>query len=329
MVLMKERLIALFGAAPDEYLSGSEISRQLHVSRTAIWKHIQALKEDGYTFEASPRLGYKLLSVPDTLQPSDIASLLRTKTLGRTVHCYEEVDSTQNIAHRLVQAGAEEGTLIVAERQTTGRGRLGRHWHSPKGKGIYMSLVVKPDIPLHMTPHLTLLAAVALCRAIRRVVPEVSPGIKWPNDLLIDGKKISGILLESSAENENLQYIITGVGISCNLQKEDYPEELLPKATSLYMESGKRVDRAALIAEFLLQLEELFDLYMSQGFGPIRTLWEASAVTLGQSVRSSDPNGEYEGTAVGLNDWGGLVLKLADGTLKTIYSANARESGHM
>ncbi len=321
---MKHRLLELFRNAGGAYLSGGDISKALEVSRTAIWKHIQALKEDGYTFEAVPRRGYRLLSQPDTLSPADILPYLRTRVLGKSIHCFDEVDSTQNVAQRLIRDGAPEGTLVLAERQTAGRGRLGRHWHSPKGKGIYMSLVVKPEIPLHLTPHLTLLAAVALNRAIRRVVPEVNPGIKWPNDLLINGKKISGILLESSAENEQLQYIVTGVGISCNLEQSDYPEELVPKATSLLIESGKRIDRARLIAEFLGQLEELYALYYAQGFSPIRTLWEASAATLGQTVRSSDANGDFEGTAVGLNEWGGLILRMADGTERTIYSADAR-----
>ncbi|MDF2937089.1 MAG: bifunctional biotin--[acetyl-CoA-carboxylase] synthetase/biotin operon repressor [Paenibacillaceae bacterium] len=305
-------------------MSGGEISKALEVSRTAVWKHIQALKVDGFTFEAVPRRGYKLLSQPDTFSPQDLLPLLRTRVLGRSIHCFDEVDSTQNVAQRLIRDGAPEGTLVLAERQTAGRGRLGRHWHSPKGKGIYMSLVVKPAIPLHLTPHLTLLAAVALNRAIRKVVPEVEPGIKWPNDLLIGGKKISGILLESSAENEQLQYIVTGVGISCNLEREDYPEELAGKATSLLIESGRRVERAKLIAEFLGQLEELYGLYYAQGFSPIQTLWEASAVTLGQTVRSSDAAGSFEGTAIGLNEWGGLRLRLADGSERTIYSADAR-----
>ncbi|MDF2924417.1 MAG: bifunctional biotin--[acetyl-CoA-carboxylase] synthetase/biotin operon repressor [Paenibacillaceae bacterium] len=323
---MKKRLLALFAASQEEYLSGSKISMELQVSRTAVWKHIQALKEEGYLFEAAPRLGYKLLSAPDPLLPADLLPLLATKRLGRHIHCFDEVDSTQNAAHRLVREGAPEGTLVLAERQTKGRGRLGRHWHSPKGKGIYMSLIVKPAIPLHLTPHLTLLSAVALCRAIRKVVPGVDPGIKWPNDLLVRGKKISGILLESSAENEALQYIVTGVGISCNLEPEDYPEELKDKATSLLIESGQKVSRSLLVAEFLLQLEELYGLYLEQGFGPIRTLWEASAVTLGQRLTVTDSLGTAAGTAVGLDDWGGLVLKQADGSERVIYSVDASEN---
>lgn len=319
---MNEQLIKLFEASRDRYISGEQLSKALNVSRTAVWNHIQALKEEGYQFEASTRLGYRLVAVPDRLKPEDVKSRLRTKVLGCQVHCLDEVDSTQNVASSLIREGAPEGTLVIAERQSTGRGRLGRHWHSPKGKGIYMSLVMKPEIPLHMTPHLTLLAAVALARAIRKEIPGLSPGIKWPNDLLIHDKKISGILLESSAENESLQYIVAGVGISCNFEPEDYTEELKERATSLLIESGTKVDRAGLIAEFLLQLEELYELYAQQGFGPIRTLWEASSVTLGRQIRSITSSGTYEGTAVGLDDWGGLILRLEDGSTKTIYSAD-------
>lgn len=320
---MKAQLLELLHSAPGEYVSGSEISRRLNVSRTAVWKHIQALKDEGYVFESATRLGYRLVASPDFLTPQEIIPHLSTKVLGKRIHCFDEVDSTQNVAQKLIREGAPEGTLVLAERQTAGRGRLGRHWHSPKGKGIYMSLVVKPDIPLHMTPHLTLLSAVALCRAIRREVPEVEPQIKWPNDLLIGGRKICGILLESIAENESLRYIVTGIGISCNLLPEDYPPELLDKATSLLIESGKRVERAPLIAQFLRQLEELYALYRSQGFGPIRTLWEASAATLGQTVRSADALGPFEGVAVGLNEWGGLILRQADGAERVMYSADA------
>lgn len=319
---MNGQLIRLFEANPSKYMSGEQISRELNVSRTAVWKHIQSLKEEGYVFEAAPRLGYKLVSAPDRLRPEDIALHLRTKLLGRSIHCFDEVDSTQNVAHRLVREGSPEGTLVLAERQTSGRGRLGRQWHSPKGKGIYMSLVVKPAIPIHLMPHLTLLSAVALCRAIRVRIPGLSPGIKWPNDLLIGGKKISGILMESSAENEALQYIVAGVGISCNLLPEDYPEELKDRATSLLIESGAKVDRAGLIAELLYQLEELYTLYMEQGFAPIRTLWEASSATIGREVRMIAHGGTYEGTAVGLDDWGGLVIRQADGSLRTVYTAD-------
>lgn len=324
---MNPDLIRLFEQAGQQYLSGETISRELNVSRTAVWKHIQALKEEGYVFEAATRLGYRLVSAPDRLSKEKLGEALKTKLLGRSVHIFDEVDSTQNVAQRLVREGAPEGTLVLAERQTAGRGRLGRHWHSPKGKGIYMSLVVKPDIPLHLIPHMTLLAAVALSRAVRQTVPGVSPGIKWPNDLLLRGRKISGILMESSAENEALQVIVAGVGISCNLEADDYPEELKDKATSLLIESGAKVEREALIAAFLYQLEELFTLYREQGFGPIRTLWEASSVTIGRQVRMIAHGGVYEGEALGLDEWGGLTIRMADGTVKTVYSADTELPG--
>lgn len=324
---MNPQLIRLFGEAGQQYISGEHISRELNVSRTAVWKHIQALKEEGYVFESSTRLGYRLVSAPDRLSREKLLEALQTKVLGRHIHIFDEVDSTQNVAQRLVREGAPEGTLVLAERQTAGRGRLGRHWHSPKGKGIYLSLAVRPDLPLHLMPHMTLLAAVALCRAVRQTVPGVSPGIKWPNDLLVRGRKISGILMESSAENEALQYIVAGVGISCNLEADDYPEELREKATSLLIESGSKVEREKLIAAFLLQLEEMFQLYREQGFGVVRSLWEASSATIGRQVRMVAYGGSCEGEAVGLDDWGGLVVRQADGTLKTVYSADTELPG--
>ncbi|UUZ94458.1 biotin--[acetyl-CoA-carboxylase] ligase [Paenibacillus sp. P25] len=198
---MTDQLLALFEESDGHFLSGEELSSQLKVSRTAIWKQIERLRSQGYRFEAVPRKGYRLIGKPDRLDLKAVLTNLTTKKLGRQIKYVEEVGSTQAAALELVAQGAAEGTLVVAERQTAGRGRMGRRWHSPKGKGLWMSLILRPSIPLNFTPQLTLMVAVAVCRAIRGLVP-VPVGIKWPNDLLIEGKKVCGILLESSAEDE-------------------------------------------------------------------------------------------------------------------------------
>ncbi|UJF36158.1 biotin--[acetyl-CoA-carboxylase] ligase [Paenibacillus hexagrammi] len=318
---MNERILQVFEEFPDSYVSGEELSRRLACSRTAIWKHIEELREAGYEFEAAPRKGYRLVKKPETYDKIKLLAGLRSKVMGQQVHMYGEVDSTQTIAHSLVGAGAFEGTLVLAEAQTSGRGRMGRKWHSPAGKGIWMSLVLTPRIPVYFMPQLTLLAAVALCRSIQQMC-SVDIGIKWPNDLLIRGKKVSGILLESSGEDERLKYVIAGIGISANLKTEDYPEELLPIATSLAIESGQEISREQLIQAFLKEFEDLYFLYSEQGFAPIRLLWEALSVTLHRPIRTQGPAGIIEGIAESLDDSGALTVRTADGARIKVFSGD-------
>ncbi|OPH47071.1 biotin--[acetyl-CoA-carboxylase] ligase [Paenibacillus ferrarius] len=318
---MNERILELFQESPEAYVSGEEISRRLNVSRTAIWKHIEELRAAGYEFEAAPRKGYRLVSKPDRWQVSKLLSGLKTKVLGQKVHVYGAVDSTQTIAHALVASGAPEGTIVLAEEQTAGRGRMGRAWHSPPGKGIWMSMVLTPRVPVYFMPQLTLLSAVALCRSIQKVC-QVEIGIKWPNDLLIKGKKVSGILLESSGEDERLKYVIAGIGISVNLKTEDYPEELRNIATSLAIESGQEISREHLVQAFLHEFEDLYALYMDKGFAPIRLLWEALSVTLKRPIRTYAPSGPIEGIADSLDDSGALTVITANGEKVKIYSGD-------
>lgn len=319
---LNDRLIRIFRANPGGYVSGEQLSRELNVTRTAIWKHIRELRDRGYTFDSSPRLGYRLTSSPDLWDESALLSRLQTDKLGKRLYVFDTLDSTQNKAHELVRQGASEGTLVIADLQTSGRGRMGRSWHSPRGKGIWMSLVLKPEIPVQFISQFTLLIAVTLNRVIRKIVPDVDVGIKWPNDLLIGGRKVCGILLESSATDESLNYVVAGVGISANLTSEDYPEELRSVATSLLIESGRPVDRMELVAEWLRQVEDLYGLYLSQGFAPIRTLWEAANVTLGKDIRVQTPTGIVEGKAIGLGDSGALTVLRQDGQTVTVYSGN-------
>ena len=314
-------LLTLLEAAAGQYVSGEEISRRLNVSRTAVWKQIRKLEAEGYVIEAAPRRGYKLVARPDRLSMAALLSRLETREFGKHLKLLDEVGSTQDVLRELAENGAPQGALVIAERQTSGRGRLGRGWLSPAGKGIWMSLLLRPQIPLQLTPQLTLLAAVALSRAIAQVVP-LDIGIKWPNDLLVDGKKMCGILLESAAEDERLQFVIVGMGISVNLEPDDYPPELLDRAASLKMLSGQKIDRVALIAETLLAFEQLYELYEQQGFGPIRALWEARSIMLHREVTLHTPEGSFVGVPESLDESGGLVVRMPDGTLRTVYSAS-------
>ncbi len=316
---MRNQLLALL-EENETYVSGEAASKLLGVSRTAIWKQIRKLEEEGYTIEASRKLGYRLAGRPDRLTASGLLSKLRTDTLGQRLHLHDAVESTQNIAMRLAEEGAPEGALVIAEQQLNGRGRMGRSWISPRGKGIWMSLVLRPNIPMPYAPQLTLLTAVALCRALRRLTT-LDIGIKWPNDLLVNGRKISGILLESSAEEDRLKHVIAGVGISVNLDEPDYDPEVLGKAISLKLAAGKAFDRSEIIAEFLLELEQLYALYRTEGFAPIRSLWEALSISLGKRMSLTTPQAVIEGVPVGLSDSGAIVVRMDDGSEIPVFSA--------
>lgn len=317
----KETLLDLLLANPKEFVSGEEISRRLAVSRTAVWKQINKLREAGYEFEAVPHKGYRIISKPERLDTLSLLKALKTSTMGQKLKILDSTVSTQEEARSLAEGGAQEGTLVIAEEQTGGKGRMGRKWFSPKGKGIWMSLVLRPKQPMHYTPQLTLMTGVAVCRAVRKVTG-VMAGLKWPNDLLVEGRKISGILLESAAEDEYVRYCIVGIGISANLDAADYPDELAHVATSLKMESGEPVDRVALIAAVLEEFEILYALYQQEGFGPIASLWEALSVTLGKPVTVNTAHGPVKGTAAKLDHSGALLVSTGQGEYVPIFSGD-------
>lgn len=308
-------------ATAGSYLSGEEMSRMLKISRTAVWKQINKLREEGYEFDAVSRKGYRLLRSPDRLTEERMKHFLRTKTYGRRLEIFGVTESTQAEAKQLAEEEKPEGMLVMAEQQTGGRGRQGRRWHSPPHKGIWMSLLLRPDLPLRSAPQLTLLTAVAVCRAIRRVTG-VQAGIKWPNDLLVDGKKVCGILLESAVEDTQMKYCIAGIGIDVNLEQEDLPSELHSIATSLKLAAGQAQDRAELAAEVLNEMELLIGRYEVEGFQPIKQLWEEMSVTLGRSVTIHGAQGVITGKAVSLDDSGGLNLLDESGQLATIFSGD-------
>ncbi len=309
---MNQQILQWFEQYPNQFHSGQALSRQLGCSRSAVWKHIQSLRKEGYVFEAVPHRGYKLQSVPHRFNLMKLINQLNTKVIGRKIHFFDKVDSTQTKAHVFISQGALEGEIIIAETQTAGKGRMGRQWHSPPYKGIWMSVILTPQIPVMDIPQLSLVVSVAICRAIRRIC-DLDVGIKWPNDLLIHNKKICGILLESSGEDERLRYVIVGIGISVNLQLADYPQALHSIATSLAMESRRDVDREQLLQACLEEMEELYVLFIEKGFAPIRTLWEALSVSLHRPIRVQQGLEMIEGIAESLDASGGLIMKKHSG----------------
>jgi BirA family biotin operon repressor/biotin-[acetyl-CoA-carboxylase] ligase len=303
------------------YVSGEELSERLLVSRTAIWKHIEELRKEGYDIDAQRKQGYRLESIPTTLSESALLPFLDTSWLGKSLYVYNEIDSTQVMAQKLAREGAPSGTVVIADRQTAGKGRMGRKWHSSYGAGIWMSLILRPDIPLSATPQLTLLSSVAVLKGIMKSIP-LELGIKWPNDLLINNKKVSGILTELNAETDQVNYVVVGVGINVNQETEHFPEEIRGIATSLRIESGSILERNQVILNVLKEVETLYDLYIEHGFSPIKTLWEAHALSIGRRIIARTPHGTFEGIAQGITQEGVLLLEDVEGHIHKIYSAD-------
>ncbi|WP_433958601.1 biotin--[acetyl-CoA-carboxylase] ligase [Cytobacillus horneckiae] len=318
---LRKKLLNAFTNNEEEYLSGQAIADVLGCSRTAVWKHIESLRKEGFELEAVRRKGYRIIGTPDKVIADEISLGLKTEDFGRSIHYEEVVETTQKVAHRLANEGAKEGTIVVAEEQSNGRGRMDRKWVSPKYTGIWLSIILRPNLPPHKAPQLTLIAAVSVVQAIEEVTG-LSPEIKWPNDVLLNGKKITGILTEMQADADRIASIIMGIGINVNQSKEDYPPELQDKATSLAIEKGQKISRAELIQALLLKLENLYKIYIEKGFHPIKLLWESYAVSIGKYITARTLTGAIAGKAIGITDEGVLLLEDGEGKLHHIYSAD-------
>lgn len=318
---IRKALLDAFTKAGESFLSGQYLAEIIGCSRTAVWKHIEDLRKEGFQLEAVRRKGYRIISTPETILADEIRLGLETRFIGRTIHYQDTVDSTQQIALKLANDHAPEGTVVIAEEQLAGRGRMDRKWHSPKYTGIWMSLIIRPNIPLMQAPQLTLLAAVAVVKAIADMTSLI-PEIKWPNDILINHKKVTGILTELQAESDRINSIIIGMGINVNQQAADFPPELQTTATSLLMETGKKVSRAALIKSIFKHFEELYLLYLSEGFKPIKLLWESYAISIGKRIKARTVQKTIEGIALGITDAGVLQIKDNSGQIHNVYSAD-------
>lgn len=300
---MREKII-LFLKEAEGYVSGEEISRRCGMSRAAIWKYMQELRQEGFDVVAVPHLGYKLVASPDKLLPSEIQHGLKTQYLGKKIIYEDTVTSTMDVAFRRGVEGAAEGTLVCAEGQTKGKGRLGRQWNSPKGKGVYMSVILRPSLPPTDVAQLTLLAAVAVCEAIRRA-SGVEARIKWPNDILVGNRKLAGILTELSAETDRVRFVVIGIGINVNTSLSVLPAQ----ATSLKEETRRKISRVELVQEILRGLESWYERLKKQGFAPALERWKELSSTLGQRIRVVDPGGTVEGEAIDLDKNGGLLIR--------------------
>jgi len=301
----------------DEYVSGEEMSGHLNVSRQALWKHIQVLKDCGYDIEAVPHLGYCLKSAPDRLFPAELAYRLHTKFIAKKIYYYDALPTTMDVAAELGVKGCPNGTLVVAESQTKGKGRLGREWFSPKYKGIYLSLVLRPELAPNATPLLTLLCAVSICEAIKEATG-LEARIKWPNDILIHNKKLGGILTELNAETDRTHFAVVGFGLNINNDKRS----LLAGATSLKEQLKDEVNRAGLLKKILLAIEENYLYLEKYGSTVILDKWRAANITLGKRVKVNSHHRVLEGEAIGIDSDGALLLRSDSGLIQKVLSGD-------
>jgi len=314
--MMQEKILDFLRKSP-EYISGEEVSNHLKISRQALWKHIQELRDIGYDIVAVPHLGYKLVSPPDRLIPYEITHGLNTKFIGRKNYYFDTVSSTMDIALQFAMKGAPEGTVIIVESQTKGRGRLGRSWFSPKYKGIYLSLILKPKILPNQMPLLTLMAAVSICEAIKEKT-DLTCQIKWPNDILIHHKKLGGILTELNAEMDLSRFVVVGIGLNVNNDKKTIPSG----ATSLKEQKKQEINRLELLQEVLRKIEGNYLIFQKTGAKSVIDKWREWSISLGRRVRVICQNEHIEGEAVDIDIDGGLLIRKDSGLTQKVMAGD-------
>ncbi len=325
---MKYDIVQQLKNAASGYVSGGELAKFFGVSRTAVWKCIEELRTEGYFIEASSRKGYRLLSSEDRLNAYEIASGLKTSIVGSGILYFDSLDSTNNYARKLAAEGCKEGISVIAGQQTAGKGRLGRSWESPSEKGIYMSVVLRPALAPVETQIFTLAAAVATANAISKETG-ISTGIKWPNDLIIDGRKVCGILLEMSSEADRVNYIILGIGINYAHTEEDFPEELRARAISLKMASASEAcfSRLSIVRSVLCELDAMIQVVLKDNGEKIIEMWKNKSVTLGRKVGFRLKDTDYVGVADDITSDGRLLVDCSDGVRRELLSGEVSVRG--
>ena len=313
---MKSEILRLLKES-DTYISGQQLCEQFQVSRTAIWKVIDQLKKEGYEIEAVRNKGYRLIDSPDVMSKAEIESLVDTKWAGKNVVYYDEIDSTNN--------GAAHGTLFVADMQVAGKGRRGRVWKSPSGSSIYMTILLYPDIPPVKAPQLTLLMAIAVAEGIQEVTG-LETKIKWPNDIVVNGRKICGILTEMSTEIDYINHVVIGAGI--NVNQDTFSDDIKATASSLKLELGKSVKRSELIAAVMKSFEKCYEIFIeTEDLSGLQELYNSMLVNRDQEVKVLEPGNEYKAHAIGINQTGELIVRTPDGKEKEIYAGEVSVRG--
>lgn len=321
---MKTQILKLLRESED-YISGQDLCEQFGVSRTAVWKAIRKLEEEGYVIEAIRNKGYRITAYPEKLSQEELGSLINTQWAGRNVRYFHEVDSTNTTAKQLAEEGAVHGTLIVADKQKVGRGRRGKTWESPAGTGIWMSIILKPTLNPNNASMLTLVMALSVVKACQEVTG-MEGKIKWPNDLVINKKKICGILTEMSAQVDYINHIVVGVGI--NVNTDSFPEGISEIASSLKIEGKQSYNRALLIVKVM----EFFEIYYkkfaeTEDLSFMQEEYNSYLINRNQEVKAFSKNGEYRGVAKGINKRGELIVIQEDGTQVLEYAGEVSVRG--
>jgi BirA family biotin operon repressor/biotin-[acetyl-CoA-carboxylase] ligase len=318
---MEEKILRLLRENASAFLSGEEIAQRLKVTRTTVWKRVKHLRTQSYVIEASTRSGYRLIRSPDLLTPSEIKPFLKTKKFGRVIHYFQTVDSTNSKAYQLALGGAKEGELVIAESQESGRGRLGRHWFSPPFLNLYLSVILRPGIPPQQASVITLMAAVATADAIRKFTG-ILPLIKWPNDILLRGRKVAGLLNEIHSEIDRIHFIILGMGVNLNVDGKMFPKEVRTPATSLKEETGQTVSRKAFLQLLLQELEGWYTIFVKEGAAVILKAWRDQAQIKGRRVKIHSFGETLVGVAVDVDSDGALILESAEGERKRVVAGD-------
>ena len=316
---MRESILRIL--QQEGHISGETLGHRLGISRTAVWKHVNTLRRMGYEISSSPRSGYFFIRSPDLLLPDEINCGLSTSFMGRHILYSTEVTSTQDVAEQAARRGDREGTVAIAERQTRGRGRKGRQWVSPVNDGIYLSAVLRPPLPPERALQIPLIAGVAAARAIKAKT-QVVPALKWPNDIMLNGKKAGGILTEMSSDIDEVHHVILGIGLNVNVLKSHLPAPLQKTATSLIDVCGRRISRVKLVQCFLAELESIYREFLTFGFGSIREEWLSFSNTIGSEVRVVSGSDTIEGMALDIDKDGFLLVKEPGGHVAKIVSGD-------
>ena len=314
-------IVDVFKKSRGEFVSGQALSNKIRVTRTAVWKHVEKLRREGYIIVSTPSKGYRLIDIPDRLSASEIKRALNTKVIGREILIFDEVNSTNDIAMEMGAKGREEGLVVIAESQSHGKGRLGRTWISPKGVNLYLSILLRPDFSPLQASALTMMASVAAAEAITETTG-LRAVIKWPNDILIEQKKVSGILTEMNAEEEKINYVVIGIGININMKKEDFPGNLRMPATSLMEYIGKKVERTKILCSLLESLDSTHEDLRNRGIMPLIIKWRSLCSTINKRIKVTLPGEVISGVAEDITPEGGLVVRIGEESTKTIYAGD-------
>ena len=318
------QLLSALRQSADNFTTGAELSRRVGLPGSVLTGRLKELRKLGYEIEASPHLGFRLVGSPDALHAEDLLARLPSgRIVGRDIQVFQETTSTNDIAEKLARDGVKEGVVVFAESQSAGRGRLGRKWVSPAKKGLWFSVLLRPRLRPVEATQLTVAAATALARAIRSLT-QLEPDIKWPNDLLLRGRKVAGILTEMSAELDRVKHIIIGIGLDVNQASSDFPADVRKLATSLKLECGETVDRAELAAAILLELERDYARICQGGFAALADEWEARCSTIGQNVAIFMGDRRVHGRAESLDDDGALLVRTEHGRIERIIGGDVR-----